>query len=210
MILSCLDFPTRGSTGTRVSYRVSEDGVHLIIPVPGASFHPDDSGPLKDGQQGQLHADREGPEPGNQQAQHPSLAEHDATRSTVQPQSRLHPWPLCRFVQTDILFLIIVWYKIQLPKSVKTYKLVQQCGSAVLWKWYIVLPHKSKFVCGVFPWNLDLLMDISVCTDVPVFHSSTLERRLPVQVHSQPPGPPQAPLTQPEADGEMVEILIWF
>uniref|UniRef100_H2T4X4 Angiomotin n=1 Tax=Takifugu rubripes TaxID=31033 RepID=H2T4X4_TAKRU len=36
-----------------------------------------------------------------------------------------------------------------------------------------------------------------VCTDVPVFHSSTLERRLPVQVHSQP-----------EADSEMVEILI--
>lgn len=51
-------------------------------------------------------------------------------------------------------------------------------------------------------------MDISLCTDVPVFHSSTLERRLPVQVHSQPAGPPQAPLTQQEADGEMVEILI--
>ncbi|TNM84590.1 hypothetical protein fugu_008768 [Takifugu bimaculatus] len=44
--------------------------------------------------------------------------------------------------------------------------------------------------------------------DVPVFHSSTLERRLPVQVHSQPAGPPPAPLSQQEADSEMVEILI--
>lgn len=51
-------------------------------------------------------------------------------------------------------------------------------------------------------------MDVSARTDVPVFHSSTLERRLPVQVHSQPAGPPQAPLSQQEADGEMVEILI--
>lgn len=93
------DFHPRGSAGTRVSYRVSEDRVHLIVPVPGASLHPDDDRPLKDGQQGQLHADREGPRPGHQQAQHPSPAEHDATHSPVQPQSRLHPGPVCRFVQ---------------------------------------------------------------------------------------------------------------
>lgn len=103
-----VDFPARGSAGTRVSHRVSEDRVHLIIPVPGASFHPDDNRPLKDGQQGQLHADREGPQSGHQQAQHPSLAEHDAARSTVQPQSRLHPRPVCRFVQTDICLLEIL------------------------------------------------------------------------------------------------------
>ncbi|KAM9348296.1 angiomotin [Symphorus nematophorus] len=44
--------------------------------------------------------------------------------------------------------------------------------------------------------------------DVPVFHSSTLERRLPVQSHPQPPAPPPAPLTQQEVDNDMVEILI--
>lgn len=55
---------------------------------------------------------------------------------------------------------------------------------------------------------MDVQMDVSVRADVPVFHSSTLDRRLPVPVHPQPPGPPQAPLTQQEADGEMVEILI--
>lgn len=55
---------------------------------------------------------------------------------------------------------------------------------------------------------METLSRCSVCADVPVFHSSTLERRLPVQVHPPPAGPPQPPLTQQEADSEMVEILI--
>lgn len=38
--------------------------------------------------------------------------------------------------------------------------------------------------------------------DVPVFHSSTLERRAPVQTHPQPPA------AQQEVDNDMVEILI--
>lgn len=86
-----VDFPARGSAGTRVSHRVSEDRVHLLLAVPGASFNPDDNRPLEDGQQGQLHADREGPRSGRQQAQHAGLAEHDAAGSAVQPQPRLHP-----------------------------------------------------------------------------------------------------------------------
>ncbi|XP_034033815.1 angiomotin isoform X2 [Thalassophryne amazonica] len=44
--------------------------------------------------------------------------------------------------------------------------------------------------------------------DVPVFHSSTLERRVPVQSHSQQQAPPPAPPTQQEVDSDMVEILI--
>ncbi|XP_068187045.1 angiomotin [Antennarius striatus] len=44
--------------------------------------------------------------------------------------------------------------------------------------------------------------------DVPVFHSSTLERRVPVQSHPQPVAPPPAPQTQQEVDSDMVEILI--
>ncbi|XP_041657852.1 angiomotin isoform X2 [Cheilinus undulatus] len=44
--------------------------------------------------------------------------------------------------------------------------------------------------------------------DVPVFHSSTLERRLPVQSHPQPQAPPPAPTTQQDVDNDMVEILI--
>ncbi|XP_071770180.1 angiomotin [Centroberyx gerrardi] len=44
--------------------------------------------------------------------------------------------------------------------------------------------------------------------DVPVFHSSTLERRAPVQSHPQQQAPPPAPLTQQEVDNDMVEILI--
>lgn len=40
-------------------------------------------------------------------------------------------------------------------------------------------------------------------------HSSTLERRLPVHLHPQPAAPTAAPLTQQDADSEMVEILIW-
>ncbi|XP_070699719.1 angiomotin [Pempheris klunzingeri] len=43
--------------------------------------------------------------------------------------------------------------------------------------------------------------------DVPVFHSSTLERRLPIQSHPQQQAPPPA-LPQPEVDNDMVEILI--
>ncbi|XP_035383356.1 angiomotin isoform X1 [Electrophorus electricus] len=42
--------------------------------------------------------------------------------------------------------------------------------------------------------------------DVPVFHSSTLERRAPVQ--SLPPQPPPPPTPQQDVDSEMVEILI--
>uniref|UniRef100_A0A3Q3WHJ4 Angiomotin C-terminal domain-containing protein n=1 Tax=Mola mola TaxID=94237 RepID=A0A3Q3WHJ4_MOLML len=44
--------------------------------------------------------------------------------------------------------------------------------------------------------------------DVPVFHSSTLERRLPVQSHTQQLAPPTAPFTQQEVDSDIVEILI--
>ncbi|XP_040005916.1 angiomotin isoform X2 [Xiphias gladius] len=44
--------------------------------------------------------------------------------------------------------------------------------------------------------------------DVAVFHSSTLERRLPVQSHPQQQPPPPTPSTQQEVDNDMVEILI--
>ncbi|XP_076606360.1 angiomotin isoform X1 [Chaetodon auriga] len=44
--------------------------------------------------------------------------------------------------------------------------------------------------------------------DVPVFHSSTLERRLPTQSNPQQVAPPPASLTQQEVDNDMVEILI--
>uniref|UniRef100_A0A667ZM23 Angiomotin n=1 Tax=Myripristis murdjan TaxID=586833 RepID=A0A667ZM23_9TELE len=44
--------------------------------------------------------------------------------------------------------------------------------------------------------------------DVPVFHSSTLERRAPVQSHPQQQAPPPAPPTQQDVDNDMVEILI--
>uniref|UniRef100_A0A3P8SYC2 Angiomotin n=1 Tax=Amphiprion percula TaxID=161767 RepID=A0A3P8SYC2_AMPPE len=44
--------------------------------------------------------------------------------------------------------------------------------------------------------------------DVPVFHSSTLERRLPVQAHPSHQALPPAPLSQQEVDTDMVEILI--
>ncbi|KAM9846967.1 angiomotin [Aulostomus maculatus] len=44
--------------------------------------------------------------------------------------------------------------------------------------------------------------------DVPVFLSSTLERRVPIQSHSQQQAPPPAPPTQQEVDNDMVEILI--
>ncbi|KAM3601679.1 uncharacterized protein V6R79_016636 [Siganus canaliculatus] len=45
-------------------------------------------------------------------------------------------------------------------------------------------------------------------TDVPAFHSSTLDRRFPAQLHPQLPGPSTAPLSQLEMDNNMVEILI--
>uniref|UniRef100_A0A8C5GHA4 Angiomotin-like n=1 Tax=Gouania willdenowi TaxID=441366 RepID=A0A8C5GHA4_GOUWI len=44
-------------------------------------------------------------------------------------------------------------------------------------------------------------------TDVPVFQSSTLERRLPIHSYQHPPPPPLAPPTQ-DVDSDMVEILI--
>ncbi|XP_023260457.1 angiomotin-like isoform X1 [Seriola lalandi dorsalis] len=44
--------------------------------------------------------------------------------------------------------------------------------------------------------------------DVAVFHSSTLERRLPVQSHPQQHPPPSTPSSQQEVDNDMVEILI--
>uniref|UniRef100_A0A3Q1G0E1 Angiomotin n=2 Tax=Acanthochromis polyacanthus TaxID=80966 RepID=A0A3Q1G0E1_9TELE len=44
--------------------------------------------------------------------------------------------------------------------------------------------------------------------DVPVFHSSTLERRLPVQAHPSHQALPPVPLSQQEVDTDMVEILI--
>ncbi|XP_031159569.1 angiomotin isoform X2 [Sander lucioperca] len=44
--------------------------------------------------------------------------------------------------------------------------------------------------------------------DVPIFHSSTLERRLPVQSHPQQQAPPPAHPTQQDVDNDMVEILI--
>ncbi|XP_071317575.1 angiomotin isoform X2 [Trachinotus anak] len=44
--------------------------------------------------------------------------------------------------------------------------------------------------------------------DVAVFHSSTLERRLPVQSHPQQQPLPPTPSTQQEVDNDMVEILI--
>lgn len=128
--MSCC--PTRGSAGTRVSHRVSEDRVNLIFPVPGASFHPDDNRPLKDGQQGQLHPDREGPEPGRQQAQHPGLAEHDAARATLQPQSRLRPRPLCRFAQTDFLLLINIGLGPQISQDSQACVIVQICSGLSL------------------------------------------------------------------------------
>lgn len=48
-----------------------------------------------------------------------------------------------------------------------------------------------------------------LCVDVPVFHSSTLERRIPVQSHPQQQAPPPVPATHQEVDNDMVEILIW-
>ncbi|XP_054481288.1 angiomotin [Anoplopoma fimbria] len=44
--------------------------------------------------------------------------------------------------------------------------------------------------------------------DVPVFQSSTLERRLPVQSHPHQQAPPPAQPTQQEVDKDIVEILI--
>ncbi|KAM4546136.1 angiomotin [Odontesthes bonariensis] len=44
--------------------------------------------------------------------------------------------------------------------------------------------------------------------DVPVFHSSILERRFPVQSHPEQPAHPSAPPAQQEVDADMVEILI--
>ncbi|XP_041863833.1 angiomotin [Melanotaenia boesemani] len=44
--------------------------------------------------------------------------------------------------------------------------------------------------------------------DVPVFHSSTLERRFPVQSHPEQPAHPPVPPAQQEVDTDMVEILI--
>ncbi|XP_031735612.1 angiomotin-like isoform X2 [Anarrhichthys ocellatus] len=44
--------------------------------------------------------------------------------------------------------------------------------------------------------------------DVPVFQSSTLERRLPVQSHPHQQAPPPVPPTQQEVEKDMVEILI--
>ncbi|CAG5870148.1 unnamed protein product [Menidia menidia] len=44
--------------------------------------------------------------------------------------------------------------------------------------------------------------------DVPVFHSSTLERRFPVQPHAEQHTHPPNPATQQEVDSDMVEILI--
>ncbi|XP_061596255.1 angiomotin isoform X1 [Cololabis saira] len=44
--------------------------------------------------------------------------------------------------------------------------------------------------------------------DVPVFHSSTLERRFPLQSHPQQPAPPPAPPSQQDVDTDVVEILI--
>ncbi|XP_030602728.1 angiomotin isoform X2 [Archocentrus centrarchus] len=44
--------------------------------------------------------------------------------------------------------------------------------------------------------------------DVQAFHSSTLERRLPIQSHPQHQPAPPASSTQQEADTDMVEILI--
>ncbi|XP_028276812.1 angiomotin isoform X2 [Parambassis ranga] len=45
-------------------------------------------------------------------------------------------------------------------------------------------------------------------TDVPVFHSSTMERRLPIQSHPHHQASLPAPSTQQEVDTDMVEILI--
>ncbi|KAK2828951.1 hypothetical protein Q5P01_019985 [Channa striata] len=44
--------------------------------------------------------------------------------------------------------------------------------------------------------------------DVAVFHSSTLERRLPVQCHLQQQAPPPAQSSPQEVDSDIVEILI--
>ncbi|KAM6911151.1 angiomotin isoform 1-T1 [Lycodopsis pacificus] len=44
--------------------------------------------------------------------------------------------------------------------------------------------------------------------DVPVFQSSTLERRFPVQSHPHQQAPPPVPPTQQEVEKDMVEILI--
>ncbi|XP_013875798.1 angiomotin [Austrofundulus limnaeus] len=44
--------------------------------------------------------------------------------------------------------------------------------------------------------------------DVPVFHSSTLDRRFPAQSHPPQPAPPAAAPTQQEVDSDLVEILI--
>lgn len=54
----------------------------------------------------------------------------------------------------------------------------------------------------------DLLIMCLLCVDVPVFHSSTLDRRLPIQSHPQQPATPPALLSQQEVDNDMVEILI--
>ena len=44
--------------------------------------------------------------------------------------------------------------------------------------------------------------------DVPVFHSSILERRFTIQSHQQQMALPTAPPIQQEVDNDMVEILI--
>lgn len=46
-----------------------------------------------------------------------------------------------------------------------------------------------------------------LCVEIPVFHSSTFERRFTMQSHSQQQAP--APAAQQEVDTDIVEILIW-
>lgn len=88
---------------------------------------------------------------------------------------------------------------------------------------YIVNREWFLFLCCITGWRFTKQTDWIIrnvdssffdvlchrCVDVPVFHSSTLERRIPVQSHPQQQGPLPVPPTHQEVDNDMVEILIW-
>lgn len=75
----------------------------------------------------------------------------------------------------------------------------------LLWTYFYLrwslhqLEHRDIFV----------FVSFYLSVDVAVFHSSTLERRYPVQMHPHQQALLPAQSTQQELDNEMVEILIW-
>lgn len=70
------------------------------------------------------------------------------------------------------------------------------CAGSVRFEVYTAEMFSSVFHCHV-------------CVDAQAFHTSTLERRLPIQAHPQHQSAAPAQPSQQEADADMVEILIW-